>query len=132
MEFKSFNYGLRSRMRPIASIIEDEDEVNYPKYGDFLVRYKADGKLDVVEIFSHINHDTEHDYLDNVVCVHVWWNFNRDNGSLTPIQQSIMMGKGTDTYFANNSEIKLLIDKLKMLGKMWDFKEKRIITLEQQ
>jgi len=129
--FDSYKYEKGSRKK-IKSIIESGDLANFPKQGDFLARYDGRGLM-IVEIFSSF-YDGDNDFFTRgkYICVDSWWNFIDSRGNLERnINDSIMMGDGYDTYFANNSEIALLLNKLKEIGKTWDFKEKKLIPLEQ-
>lgn len=129
--FDSSKYEKGSRKK-IKSIIESGDLANFPKQGDFLARYDGRGLM-IVEIFSSF-YDGDNDFFTRgkYICVDSWWNFIDSRGNLERnINDSIMMGDGYDTYFANNSEITLLLNKLKEIGKTWDFKEKKLIPLEQ-
>jgi hypothetical protein len=131
MTFDSFNYKTRGR-KTIKSMVESNDYANLPKYGDFLARYNSNGLL-IVEIFNKF-YDGDDEWLrgGRFICVESWWNFVDERGELeNHSNHPMMMGNGYDTYVANNSEITLLLNKLKEIGKAWDFKEKKLIPLEQ-
>ena len=76
----------------ILSIYNAKDLANFPKYGDFLVRYSDYRGMLIVEIFKDFDQDG---YIE---CLS-WWNFPSKRGNIIPEEGiSYKLGNGYDTY----------------------------------